>query len=212
MRKIYLIRHGTPEPSLTKGRCIGKTDVPLCDAGREEARAVGRWLKTKGCGTNRCSDSTAISIFTSPLVGCTETAEIIREELGGTLQITTDERLSEVDCGKWEGLLFEEIRKEHPEEYTERGKRFASYTIEGGESFFDVCRRFTACVDEIRKGTKGDIVVVSHAGVIRSFLAIQLGYAAPDELMTIPQICGGVTVFSEDNDGKLSVEVVAYKP
>lgn len=73
MRTFVLVRHGQSEFN-AENRFTGRIDSPLCVAGVEEAHRAGRILRTSGFRFDR--------IHSSVLVRCTESARIIREELG----------------------------------------------------------------------------------------------------------------------------------
>ena len=64
-----LVRHGETEWSKA-GKHTGRTDVPLTDEGREEARLVGEWLA--GRSFER--------VLVSPLSRAAETCELARPD------------------------------------------------------------------------------------------------------------------------------------
>ena len=66
-KRIFLIRHGTPESRDEEKRYIGWTDLPLSRQGRKEARQLGH------CFAQRLPDA-PFRILTSPLARCRSTA------------------------------------------------------------------------------------------------------------------------------------------
>ena len=62
-RTIYLIRHGHPDFPLGAHMCLGRTDTPLGALGRMQACLLGKELGDKD-----------LSVFTSPLTRCRQTA------------------------------------------------------------------------------------------------------------------------------------------
>lgn len=88
--KIILIRHGKTAGNL-EGRYVGRTDEPLCAAGREAL--AGRKLPR------------AEKLFVSPLLRCRETAEILWP---GQDQIAVSD-LSECDFGGFEMKNYAEL-------------------------------------------------------------------------------------------------------
>jgi probable phosphoglycerate mutase len=99
-KKIVLIRHG--ETAWTKtGQHTGiRTDLPLTDRGKEEAKLVGAKL----------AQFQFTKVWMSPLRRVTETAQII----GHTEQAQVTEDLLEWDYGDYEGLTTIDIRKQQP--------------------------------------------------------------------------------------------------
>ena len=91
--RLVLIRHGEPEAS-AKGRCYGKLDAGLCDAGRRQMVRVSEALAA--------SATTVDAVYTSPRRRAREGAEILSGE------IVVDRRLSEIDFGALEGKTYEE--------------------------------------------------------------------------------------------------------
>ncbi len=88
--KIILIRHGKTAGNL-EGRYVGRTDEPLCEAGREAI--AGRKLPR------------AEKLFVSPLLRCRETAEILWP---GRDQIVVP-GLRECDFGDFEMKNYAEL-------------------------------------------------------------------------------------------------------
>src|SRR5688500_15481804 len=96
---VVLIRHGETEWSRT-GRHTGRTDVPLSDRGRDEARDAACTLD--GWNITRA--------YTSPLGRARETAELVSPACG----VEIDSQLVEWDYGMYEGRSTPEIRQELP--------------------------------------------------------------------------------------------------
>ena len=90
MKKILLIRHGKTQGNLER-RYIGRTDEPLCEAGR--AALEGR------------SYPACDILLSSPMVRCLETGEILYP--GKQPEIVPD--LRECDFGRFEGKTYAEL-------------------------------------------------------------------------------------------------------
>src|ERR1700693_1929249 len=97
--EIWLIRHGETAWSLS-GAHAGRTDLPLTDAGRANAAAVGRWLAGRKFAL----------VLTSPLARARETCRLAG--YGDVAQV--DANLSEWDYGDYEGRTTADIRAETP--------------------------------------------------------------------------------------------------
>jgi probable phosphoglycerate mutase len=93
-RQIWLVRHGETEWARL-GRHTGRTDIPLTELGREQARALGR----------RLTGHRFALTLTSPLSRAAATAT-----LAGFPAAVPDANLLEWDYGALEGLTTAEIR------------------------------------------------------------------------------------------------------
>ena len=186
MRTLYLVRHAQPVKFGDGHACVSRTDIPLSDVGFEQAEELRRWF----------SDKNVACIFTSPLSRACETAKIVS---GGSVPLVIDERLSEVSVGLWEGLSFSEIKERYPDEYAARGENIASYPPPEGESFASAAERMDGAVREILAETEGDILLVSHAGIIRAWYCKASG-ADINDLFSVPQPYGGISAFSVNGD------------
>lgn len=96
---LWLFRHGETEWSLS-GAHTGRTDLPLTDAGRENAAALGRWLAGRKFSL----------VLTSPLSRARATCRLAG--YGDVAQV--DENLSEWDYGDYEGRTTADIQTERP--------------------------------------------------------------------------------------------------
>ena len=97
---IYLIRHGETEWSL-QHRHTGSTDIPLTEAGEDQARSLGRRLG--GVQFTR--------VLASPLQRVRLTAQL--SGVQPEAEITA--LLTEFDYGDYEGIAGAEIRSERPD-------------------------------------------------------------------------------------------------
>lgn len=99
-RKALLVRHGNTFASGDKVVWVGaRTDLPLVKKGLEQARLFGEAVRGGGLGVG--------PLRAGPL---RRTREFIREAFGVAAEI--DDRLTEIDYGKWEGRTNEEIAAE----------------------------------------------------------------------------------------------------
>ena len=201
-RTIYLIRHGAVYEEGEIHRCLGHTDVPLTTRGERQAGKTAEWFR----------DKEIKDIYTSPLQRCVKTAQIIRKQLadfGKEAGIRIQGSLQEINTGKWENLSFEEIRGKYPEEYEARSRELGYYAFPGGESFYQAGIRFGKCLEVIRKETEGNLLIVTHAGVMRGYLSGLLGVSLND-VFTISQPYAGIMILSETNN-KIKLEKTGWR-
>lgn len=102
MTAICLIRHGETDWNAL-GKLQGRTDIPLNETGKKQAKETGAFL----------TGSDWDVIITSPLRRAKETAEIINQYLG--LEIIEMEDFIERNYGDAEGMPFEERTRLYPD-------------------------------------------------------------------------------------------------
>jgi probable phosphoglycerate mutase len=146
MAEAWLIRHGATEWSESGKHTGSRTDLPLNEAGREQARALAR----------RLAGRSFAAVWTSPLARARETCELAGLADGA---IVRDE-LVEWDYGEYEGLTTPEIRERRPHWFLWRDG------CPGGETAFDVGRRVDRLVDELAQA-QGEVAIFSHGHILR---------------------------------------------
>jgi probable phosphoglycerate mutase len=161
--RIIAIRHGeTPWNKI--GRIQGHTDIPLNSTGQAQARAVALALQGEPLA----------AIYSSDLRRAQETASAIGHVAGVGLRL--DPALRERSFGRFEGLTWEEIRVQHPEESDRWRRREPDFAVGGGESLVDFRARCVAAVLRAAAHHPGEqIVIVAHGGVLDCFYRAACG-------------------------------------
>jgi probable phosphoglycerate mutase len=172
---IVLVRHARTEGG--KGRCIGRTPLPLSDEGVDQALMLAKTLSALKFA-RLCSSTSQRAL---------DTIVPLAESLG--LPVEAMPGLDEIDMGAWDGISFEDIRKGFPEEYALRGSRFGTFRPPGGESFSDVADRAVEILDVLAAGPQ-PVLAVTHAGVIRSVLCRLTGHPLDDLFHFAPDNLG----------------------
>ena len=168
-RLLFLVRHGETEWNRV-GRWQGKTDIPLSDVGRQQARALAAELMGRGIADVHASD----------LRRAMETAQLIAAALG-VAEPKVDARLRERGFGCFEGFTREECAERHPDAWT-RYLADRRATPPGGEPQADVAARILAALTDIARApvaADAATLVVSHGGAIRTFIHEVTGEAPP---------------------------------
>jgi probable phosphoglycerate mutase len=151
--EIVLVRHGETEWS-RDGRHTGRTDIPLTDEGRRQARRLGDALGEWSFGR----------VLSSPLGRAVETCRLAG--LGDRVETTDD--LLEWDYGEYEGITTPQIRERRPDWNLWRDG------CPGGEQPGDVAERvdrvLAAVADE-----QQDVALFAHGHVLRVLAARWLG-------------------------------------
>ena len=150
---VWLVRHGETEWARL-GRHTGRTDVPLTETGREQARALGRRLAGAHFGL----------VLTSPLSRAAETAQLAGFE--GVALVEPD--LREWDYGALEGRLTAEIREDYP------GWSIWTGPWPEGETIEEVGARADRVLARLRDAA-GDVLLFSHGHLLRVLAARWLG-------------------------------------
>jgi len=151
------VRHGRTAWNAAQ-RFQGRTDVPLSEEGRAQARAVAE----------KVLDLHFDRAYASDLSRALETAQIIVRT--HEVPIAIDARLREFDFGAWEGLTWPQIEERFPQLRGAVRTTASAYAPQGGESFAQVRERVRAFLDDVR-ALDGCALVVTHAGVLHAVFA-----------------------------------------
>jgi probable phosphoglycerate mutase len=179
-RAIWLIRHGETEWSRS-GAHTGRTDLPLTDAGRENAAAVGRWLAGRNFSL----------VLTSPMSRARETCRLAG--YGDAAQL--DANLCEWDYGDCEGRTTADIRQETP------GWSLWSDGPLHGETIAQVGARADAVLARVGQ-TEGDVALFAHGHILRILTARWLGLE-PDCGRLFALATGSVSVLGYERDTRV---------
>jgi alpha-ribazole phosphatase len=166
---LWLVRH--PAPVGGAGRCYGRTDLPTDAA--ETARAAERLATVLPPGARA---------FTSPLRRCQALADALQRRRPD-LDIRPDARLVEMDFGHWEGRPWAALDAATLDAWT---RDFWQHRPGGGESVQAVFARVEQALDDSRAGP-GDVVWLTHAGVIRTVQLLARGVRRIDRAQDWPR-------------------------
>ena len=166
---IILVRHGRTH--LTESKRIsgkGGENPGLSDLGKSDAHSVAKALKQIGVTGPWAHLRPVSAIVTSPIQRTRDTANIIANELG--LSVDVNEDIAEIAFGDWDGHTNDEVRNKWPDEFAAWQ---GSWTIAppGGESlevFDERVQRGREAITAAHAG--GTVVVVSHVMPVRGFI------------------------------------------
>jgi broad specificity phosphatase PhoE len=137
--RILLIRHGETDWNRIH-RFQGRSDLPLNQKGREQARALALALKHEPI----------IAIYSSPLVRAIETARLIRMFHFST-PFFEEEGLIEMDLGDFDGMEAKRLAAQFRDFRKAWRENPASVKMPGGESLKDVQTRAIDTLEQITK-------------------------------------------------------------
>ena len=161
---IYLFRHGETVWNAEK-RAQGHLDSPLTEAGRAQARAMGRLLAQELAQAGyRAGD---VIVRASPLGRVRETLALAAETSGiAHDESCFDHRLREYSWGDWDGLNGPEIEARFPNQMAVRLLDRWNYCPPNGENYAMVVERAQPALDDIVALAVGKPVAVFAHGAI----------------------------------------------
>jgi broad specificity phosphatase PhoE len=178
--RLVLVRHGETEWSKA-GRHTGRTDVPLTEVGREQARRIGRALAGR----------TFRRVVVSPMSRAEETARLA----GFGDRIETLDELREYDYGVYEGRTRAEILPEVP------GWSVWTHPMIDGESLAALAVRADRVIATLLP-TGGDVLVISHGHFLRE-LATRWIETAPAEAARLELWTATISELGWEHDNRV---------
>lgn len=153
---IYLIRHSAVyNPNKL---CYGQSEIPL----EENFTSDFDWIKDH----LKLSENTLY--FSSPYRRCSKLAAFLSDDA-----YQTDERIAELNFGTWEIKAWSDIPANEMNPWMED---FVNYRIPKGENFIDLQDRVVSFYEDLTSQNAEDVVIITHAGVIRSLISFILGF------------------------------------
>lgn len=190
MALLYFARHGETDDN---ARLVfqGQGGKGLNPRGRAQARRLAE----------RMHNARVTTIVSSDLQRAMETAVIVGDAC--KVEPSLDRDLREVDVGEWTGKSHEQIEGLYPEEWAawsngldvRRGR---------GETYAELSERIERAVVRISAMDARDpILVVSHGGSIKSYVARVLG-VGPEGLRALAGVGNaGLTIIERDSRGRV---------
>ena len=168
LRLVYVARHGETDWNAAN-RWQGRTDIPLNDRGRAQARALAERLRLVPFG----------GVVSSDLSRAYETARIVAGELKVALAYA-DPELRERSFGVFEGLTRAECEAQHAEAW--RAWQEHRTAPRGGEGSEALRARMVAAMGRVCRDVARDDApapVVTHGGSLRAVVAAITGEMPP---------------------------------
>lgn len=157
---LWLARHARALGG--EGICYGRTELEA-DAAANGAAASALAASLPAC----------VQVRSSPLRRCRALAEALAE-LRPDLAGQEDPRLAELDFGCWEGRSWDAVP---PEEFERWTSDFGSYRFGGRESVSELLARVAGALADLPAA--GDVLWITHAGVIRAVRLLAGGAGLP---------------------------------
>ncbi|MDE0089752.1 MAG: histidine phosphatase family protein [Thaumarchaeota archaeon] len=208
MRHVIMVRHGQARNNVERTLAGRMDGVPLTPDGVRQAGHAAKMLASAGVS----------AIYSSPIERAAETARMISEECG--VPVTVDERLTEIDMGKFTGMTFEEVVSGHDDIFAKFYGGDVEIAHKGVETFEQVRRRVTGIVSEVASGggdaaaagsgggasdnDNGNAVLVTHMDPIKAMLG-EIAGISPERLLRAEIANAALNVFRREPDGGLSL-------
>jgi probable phosphoglycerate mutase len=170
MGNLILVRHGESLGNRDRIFAADPQALPLTELGYAQALAAAHCIR---------ESFAANLVISSPFLRAQETARVIAGVLKAPLRIEPD--LYERDVGIYRGQSYDSLAQARGPD-----QRHWTWRPQGGESYEDVRSRVAPVLDRLaRENPDGDVVVVSHGGVMLTLWAYLTGdwdsaYAPPN--------------------------------
>ncbi len=160
MGQLIFLRHGQAKNN-TERILAGRTEgVPLTDTGIKQAEHTAELLEHMNIS----------AIYSSPIERAKHTAEIAGKH--NSLDVTIDDRLNELDMGKFTGMPYDEIFKSHGNVFMKFYNGELEIAHNGVETFSQVKKRILEIVDHvIEKHPDENVLLVTHMDPIKAMLS-----------------------------------------
>lgn len=160
---IYLLRHGLPEGD----KCLrGLTDFAITEHGFSQMQQASDGL-------------TIDAVISSPLKRCCHFAKTYADNKKLSFETMSD--FAEMNFGDWDGKPFSELFEHHNSQIMAFFKSPYSVSPPNGETMVAFNQRVTTAFKFVCQQYQGkNLLLVSHAGVMREILQLVLGVKQSD--------------------------------
>lgn len=164
MPKLILVRHGQTDYNLQR-RYQGTVDIPLNATGLAQAEALRPRMAKIRLDAAYCSDLTRTR----------QTAATILKGHPSELVAKPTPLIREIAGGLFEGLTYEQMSAQFPEDLPKWEADRYHYRAPQGENLQDVEIRIREFLDIVQKEQPGEdrnVLIVAHGGVVSSLMCI----------------------------------------
>ncbi len=172
MKRLLIVRHGnTFLPGEPPRRIGARTDLPLTDEGRAQARRLGEWFAAE--------QLEAGPVLCGSLARTMETAELLSAAMGGRGRPIVAAWLNEIDHGPDEGQPEDQVIARLGQPALDRWDRLGE--VPPGWHVDPGLRR-AVWRDQVRQLQPGTYVLVTSSGVARFAIPALIGTSMPADL------------------------------
>jgi probable phosphoglycerate mutase len=142
------------------------------------------------------------AIYSSPIQRAQHTAEIVGKH--NSIDVTIDDRLIELDMGKFTGVPYDEIFTSHGNVFMKFYNGELEIAHNGVETFTDVKKRVLSIVDDVlEKHPDENVALVTHMDPIKAMLSTIVDLS-PTNLFELIIANASLNIFRE-KDRKFSL-------
>ena len=187
MGSIIFLRHGQAINN-TERILAGRTPgIPLTEKGVDQAQKAAKFLE----------DMKISAIYSSPIQRAKNTAEIVGTH--NSVDVRIDDRLIELDMGKFTGMPYEKIFSSHGNVFMKFYKGELEIAHNGVETFADVKKRVLSLVDHVLENHPNEnVVLVTHMDPIKAMLSTVMSLS-PENLYELIIANASLNIFREYN-------------
>ena len=195
MGSIIFLRHGQAKNN-TERVLAGRTPgVPLTNDGIDQAKTAAEFIEKMN----------VTKIYSSPIERALQTAEIVGNH--NAVDVISDERLIELDMGKFTGMKYDEIFSKHGNVFLKFYSGDLELAHNGVETFAEVKSRVLDIVDHVVGQHKDEnVLLVTHMDPIKAVLSSVMDLK-PQSLFELIVANASLTVFNE-YQGSLSLKAI----
>ena len=196
---IIFLRHGQAENNTKKILAGRSPGVNLTETGIKQVEQAGLMLKSLNIS----------KIYSSPIDRALQTAEIVGKHCD--LEITNDDRLIELDMGKFTKMPYEQIFAKHGNVFLKFYEGSNEVSENGVETFANVQKRVFDMVDfVINKHKNQNVVLVTHMDPIKAMIGKVLSLK-PEILFELIIANASLNIF-KNNDQKYYLTAINAMP
>ena len=198
-KMIIFLRHGQAENNTKKILAGRSPGVNLTETGIQQAEETGKILESLNVS----------KIYSSPIDRALQTAEIVGKHCD--LDITSDQRLIELDMGKFTKMPYDEIFAKHGNVFLKFYEGNDEVSENGVETFATVQKRVFDMVDFVVKNHKNEnVVLVTHMDPIKAMIGRVLNLK-PEILFELIIANASLNIF-KNHDQKFYVTGINVMP
>lgn len=192
MGQVIFLRHGQAKNN-TERILAGRTEgIPLTDRGVQQAEHTAQLLEHMNIS----------AIYSSPIQRAKHTAEIVGNH--NSIDVQIDDRLIELDMGKFTGMPYDEIFNSHGNVFMKFYNGELEIAHNGVETFSEVKRRVNSIVEHVlEKHPNENVVLVTHMDPIKAMLS-SIFELTPTALFELIIANASLNIFRE-SDRKFSL-------